>query len=108
MNWNAISRLPFFTINIRCTGDQSKAIVAPFPATPRSVLHQIDKLVEKQEPAKVYRDIVVTGGEAAGTVRNKKQFINRRQLFLNKMKISHDEMYAVYLIGHEYRTFVKQ
>ncbi|CAF1258117.1 unnamed protein product, partial [Didymodactylos carnosus] len=89
-------------------GDQSKAIVAPFPATPRSVLHQIDKLVEKQEPAKVYRDMVVTGGEAVSTVLNKKQVINRRQLFFNKMKISHDEMYAVYLIGHEYRSFVKQ
>ncbi|CAF0872887.1 unnamed protein product [Didymodactylos carnosus] len=89
-------------------GNETKGILATVTATPRSVRHEIDQLVAKEQAAQVYKAVVAKGGEIAATVRNQKQVSNQRQAALNKTKLSHDEMYSVYLIGSEYRTFVKQ
>ncbi|CAF1154216.1 unnamed protein product [Didymodactylos carnosus] len=63
----------------------------PSNKTPAAVIQEIEKRVQRETSAQVYRDLICTS-EGVSTIHNKRQVQYRRQKQLNQLKLTHDEI----------------
>ncbi|CAF1616659.1 unnamed protein product, partial [Didymodactylos carnosus] len=74
--------------------------------TSTAMIREIDNRVQHQTSSLVYRDLVCTP-EGVSTIKNRKQIQYRRQKHLNQLKLTQDDMFALYSIGLHHLEFVR-
>ncbi|CAF1591462.1 unnamed protein product, partial [Didymodactylos carnosus] len=87
--------------------DSQKGVLLKTITTPKSILNIIDEKVKTTAPTTVYRESIGSC-EGITTIKNAKQIQNRRNKYLQKFKLSHDELFSTYEIGLQNKTFVQQ
>ncbi|CAF0956832.1 unnamed protein product [Didymodactylos carnosus] len=70
-----------------------------------SIMKMIDEQLKQVEANRVYQNLTANN-EAVTTTINKKTVQNRRNEVLQHLRLSHDEMYSLYLIGSQFPNAV--